>query len=365
MKIIFSIASGLGDTLFFAPTFLGLKELYPDAKFTVLVPKIFFNRALLEEILEVDKIIHLKRLRSFKPRAVFSYFSFFIRLLRDIRKEKYDFFICTAQTRLPDQYFLLMASGTNFKVGPVFWRGKKNPFRFLLNTKIATRKKHICQEHFDIVRHLRKIEDLPIEPYLGELNEKLRRYAKPVRNTFGSEKVIVILPGSGTQPYKRWPFERFLSVVDYLLKKFDYDVIMLGGKTEYVSSLIPERINLSGKFHDIGSSLNINEIIELFTRAELVLSNDNGLLHLAEFLKIPSVGIYPTNGEYVSGKYLFRDIKHDILPAKEQDDLIRYLELNSFRRRNFQKKCRDVVMSVSVESVIKKIEKRLNNEATD
>ena len=362
MKIIFSIASGLGDTLFFAPAFLGLKELYPDAKFTILAPRFFFNRALLEEILKVDKTIHLKRLRSFKPWAIFSYFNFFIRLIRDIRKEKYDIFICTVQARLPDQYFLMMASGANLKVGPEFWRGKRNPFRFLLNTKIVAKKKHICQEHFDIVRCLKKSEDLPMEPYLDKLNEKLRRHAKPPRNTFSSEKVIVILPGSGTQPYKRWPFKRFLSITNYLLKKFDYDVIILGGKTEYDPSRIPEEINSSAKFHNIGDNLNINEIIELFTRAKLVIGNDNGLLHLAEFLKTASIGIYPANWEYVSGKYLYREIKHDILPVKEHDDLVKYLKSNSFRGKRFQKKCEEVVTSISVETVIDKIEKQLSNE---
>ena len=364
MKIIFSIASGLGDTLFFAPAFFGLKELYPDAEFTILVPRLFYNRALLEKVLKVDKIIHLKRLRSFKPKAIFSYFNFLTRLIRDIRKEKYDIFICTVQARLLDQYFLLMASGANLKVGPEFWRGKKNPFRFLLNTKITAKKKHICQEHFDIVRSLKKSEHLPIEPYLDKLNKKLRQHARPSQNTFDFEKVIIILPGSGTQPYKRWPLKRFLSAIDYLLEKFDYDVIMLGGKMEYDSSLIPDGVNSSAKFHNIGSSLNINEIIELFTKAKLVLGNDNGLLHLAEFLKIPSIGIYPTNWKYVSGKYLYNEIVHDVLPAKEQDDLIRYLELNSFRFRSFQKKCNEVVTSISVEAVIDKIEAQLSNEAT-
>ena len=360
MKILFSIASGFGDALFFAPTLLRLREIYPHAQFTALVPNITFNRALLQQVLKVDQLIHLERAKNWTPKAVWTYLKIITRLTRQIRADRYDLFICSVQARLPDQYLLLLTSGAQTKIGPKMWRRIPNPYRLLLSESFSSPKpSHICLDHFSVTTHLCPTQHESIVPYLVSLNAELRARAVPAPDLCLTNKLLIFLPGSGSQPYKRWPFERFLSVAQHLLDNSDYEIALIGGPTEYESSLIPPHLNASPRFHNLGFDLSLNHLIWVFTKATLVLSNDSGLLHLAEVLQVPSIGIYPTNWTYVSAKHLCDDGRHEILPAHEHDQIVKYLEFGKSRSKALQHQCRKIVESVTVDQVITRIKQKL------
>ncbi|MGA1867801.1 MAG: glycosyltransferase family 9 protein [bacterium] len=363
MKILIFFASGLGDALFVAPSIFALKKIYPDAKITAVIPQIRFNKFILEKVIAFDTIIRLDRLRSLKPSAIISYIRFIIKLSLTIRYEKYDMVINTIQARLPDQYFLTLCSGAQRKIGSALWDCKKNSYRFLLTDSFTSSiKGHICEKHFDILRLLVNDHNLSIDKYLKELHNKLRENAQNPNVQLHTRRLVIVLPGSGSQHYKRWSFLNFITVIKHILNNYNYDIALLGGNGEYDDSLIPHDLKAHKRFHNIGSELSVSEIIGLLLKTDMVVGNDNGLLHLAEFLEIPTIGIYTTNWGRLSAKYLNVKSTHIVLPKNREDIIFRYLVKHTWKGHKFQNQCTTILSQIHPDEVIREIDKVFINK---
>lgn len=355
LKILLFFSSGLGDVLFVAPTILALKDMYPSAQITVMLPYLKFNRYLLENILGVDNTILLERLRTFSPIKAVSYFSYFYMLCKDVRSQKFDMVILTSQARLIDQYLLSLVSGAKQRIGPKYWRRKKNPFRFLLSSMCDTASSHLVDNNFDIIRLLDK--NANIHKYVNKVSEVLKLKEEISNFTPVTDKLLIVLPGSGTQPYKRWPLSNFIEVIGNVLSRYNCDIAVLGGTGEYDKSLIPSEIIKNKRFHNIGNTLILPQVINLFSHANLILSNDNGLLHLAEFLNKPTIGIYPGNWTYVSRRYLDNDMRHIVYPNDQPDILAEKLSKQTWRTKKIQHLCKDVIISIKPDDIIAEIDR--------
>ncbi len=355
MKILMFFSSGLGDTLLIAPTVFALRDIYPSAEITAAVPYIRFNKFLLEKVLGFDKVLYLKRLRSLWPQAIASYAGFFCKFAYEIRHQKFDMVILTVQACLPDQYFLALISGAKQRIGPKLWRGRKNIFRFLLTTQTKPdRHAHLIDNHFEIIHSLDK--NIDIQKYVNKVNNALKAKAEPSGFVPLTDKLLVILPGSGTQAYKRWPFSNFIQVMENTLDRYKCDIAVLGGAGEYDHNLIPPHIANNERFHNLSNSLTVPQIIDLLSHASLILSNDSGLLHLAEFLDTPTIGIYPGNWTYVSKRDFDNDTKHIVLPKNQPDILAEQLLKHTWRNKKIQNICEDVVNSVQPNDLIDEIQ---------
>jgi ADP-heptose:LPS heptosyltransferase len=195
---------------------------------------------------------------------------------------------------------------------------------------------------------------LLLETYLEKLNVKIRQFSAKPSIQFCSRNLVTILPGSGSQGYKRWPFERFLEVIEDIYKNSDYDIAVVAGSDEYDSSVIPNKLSGSARFHNVGDGLDFFQIIGLLSLSNFVIGNDNGLLHLAEAIKVPTIGLYTTNWEYLSRKYLYNDAEHIVLPELEKDPIAEHLKTSFFKPKNFRNQCNDTILSISVQEVLEK-----------
>ena len=144
-------------------------------------------------------------------------------------------------------------------------------------------------------------------------------------------------------------------MIETVLGSKNCDVAIVSAPNEYDLGIIPASVRENKKFHDLSNSLTMPQIIDLLTKTNLVLSNDNGLLHLAEFLNVPTITIYPGEWKYVSKRYFDNDIKHIVLPEKNQDLMAEYMLKHVWRTRKIQGICEKVVNSVRTDDVIAEI----------
>jgi lipopolysaccharide heptosyltransferase I len=100
----------------------------------------------------------------------------------------------------------------------------------------------------------------------------------------------VLLPGTNW-PTKRWPVEHFAALVGPLRERFGLDSIVAGGPdVAGIAGLIPRAINVVGK------TSNLRQLVALLERADLVIANDSGPMHIAAALGRPLVTMFgPTN----------------------------------------------------------------------
>jgi heptosyltransferase II len=115
-------------------------------------------------------------------------------------------------------------------------------------------------------------------------------------------KKILISPGSGNlEAHKRWSRDKYVSLIDRLLGIYnDVAITVVGSSSElelisYIESRCASNIRLTFQ----PGTLSISQLLLLITKADLVLSNCNGVSHLSALCQTHVVGLYgPTDPEF-------------------------------------------------------------------
>ncbi|HEY1151419.1 MAG TPA: lipopolysaccharide heptosyltransferase II [Pseudoduganella sp.] len=110
--------------------------------------------------------------------------------------------------------------------------------------------------------------------------------------------LVVFAPGAEFGNAKRWPASHFGDLAQEIFARVPgAQVALLGGPKdaaacESVCAVAPSCVNLAGK-------TSLGEAVALIARADAVVSNDSGLLHVASSLNRPVIAIYgPTDQDH-------------------------------------------------------------------
>lgn len=112
----------------------------------------------------------------------------------------------------------------------------------------------------------------------------------------GRRPLAVLNPNVGElAPERRWPLERFGALARALvLDGFDVAVIGAPDEAEVSAALLGHAgaESLEGRVLDLAGGLSLGELFALLARADLVVSNDSGPMHLAAALGAPTLGLF-------------------------------------------------------------------------
>lgn len=169
--------------------------------------------------------------------------------------------------------------------------------RGMLLTHSVKRTAEIRKVHQSLY-YLEMLKSLGIEgrddPFLLKPGSEFGSLGDGLVEKFMIEKdrlLIGLAPGAAYGPAKKWYPERFASVSDRLVDRFDGRILLFGSAQDRESLDAVQKharhplLNLAGK-------TTLKEVIALMTRLHLFLSNDSGLMHLAAALGIPTVAVF-------------------------------------------------------------------------
>lgn len=109
-----------------------------------------------------------------------------------------------------------------------------------------------------------------------------------------SHPVLILCPGAQYGSSKRWPVDYFSKVAEHYLNK-NWQVAILGGKaeTDLANKIIAEMdlVPTHDKIIDL-TTTTLAEAIDLMSLANVVVSNDSGLMHVACALDRKVIAIY-------------------------------------------------------------------------
>ncbi len=308
MNILILRVSAIGDVIHTLPALFMLKKLYPKAKISWIVQKkaapLLINHPLLENVwILPDNFLKIKHWQN-----TYS-------IIKEIRTIQWDA-ILDFQGILKTLIFLL------FVKGPTYGFDKKNNRSFL---NFLLTKNHITPNYTNIIqKNLALVSDITLRkkakkylnpeyehnsPTIDHIKKDFYLNIPEINKNFidnwlknnNIEKFIAITPNT-TWESKYWPLEYWKS---FLTKASDTNNIVLLGKTfgkhaqELYHYAKQNKLNVYA-----APESNLIDSAYLINKSELLIAPDTGILHLADFIKAQSIGIFGPTKALQHGPFL-------------------------------------------------------------
>lgn len=273
--------SSIGDILLATPLLRCLRNMYPEARIDFLVKKEF--RQVLSGNPHINNLIvfdkhakgEIKRIRKQVKQTSYTHI---VDIQSNIRSLLISGFQKTIRRSFSKHVFartLLIRFGVNIY---------RNPQPVFLRYFEAVKKAGVYYDG-------EGTEVFPTENDFSTVRELIKN-----AGTHQSQKFLIVAPGAQWEN-KRWPAEHFAAAADMFCADNKHVTILIGGPGDASISKKVELlmktpcINLTAQTSLMGSAA-------LLAMAELVFTNDTGMLHLSQAVKTPVVGVYgPTTRE--------------------------------------------------------------------
>ncbi|MDD5130190.1 MAG: lipopolysaccharide heptosyltransferase II [Candidatus Omnitrophica bacterium] len=285
MKILFVTLSNIGDCILSLPVLDCLRQKYPDARITCLVPvrprEIFADNPGVSEVVIFDK--HAKLTEKIKLFFALSRKNF--DLVVDLRNS---FFGAFLPARKKSLFFAplrrIPAKIKHMKERHLFWAGL---FDYSKANKIYP-SVIVVQEDIDYINHI----------LTG-------------RNLADSAKLIVIAPGARSQ-VKCWNKENFSQLCSQLIEE-GYHIILAGDQLDQPVCDYLTQAN-GDKIINLCAKTNLGQLAALLKQSQLLITNDSAVMHLSSYLNVPVVAIFGPTDEKKYGPWSARSavVKKDI-----------------------------------------------------
>ena len=130
----------------------------------------------------------------------------------------------------------------------------------------------------------------PVPQPVLRVSEEQRRHLLDKLGLTTTRPVAVLCPGAEYGPAKRWPVPYFAELAQHLRKQ-GYAVWLVGSSKD---KEIGEKITALGNeaCRNLCGATDLADAVTLLSCADLVVSNDSGLMHLAAALGRPMLALY-------------------------------------------------------------------------
>ncbi|MGH7177202.1 MAG: lipopolysaccharide heptosyltransferase I [Tepidisphaeraceae bacterium] len=277
-RVLLIKPSALGDVVHALPILNLLHRRWPDARISWLVNSTFAE--LLEGHPQLERVIRFDRDRLanswWNPGALRD-LGRFIGALRD---EHFD--LVVDLQGLLRSGLAARLSRASHRVG--FANARELAWLFYTDRVRIDHRQHAMQRYLALAAAIGCGSE-PVE-FLFPVTDDDRR---TIRDVAPDSPFVVLLPGTNW-PTKRWPVERFAAVVEPLARRFGLQSVVAGGAdVNDIAVQIPGAVNLAGR-------TTLRQLVALLERADLVIANDSGPMHIAAALNRPLVTLFgPTN----------------------------------------------------------------------
>ncbi len=135
-------------------------------------------------------------------------------------------------------------------------------------------------------------------------------------------RLIVFAPGAEFGSAKRWPAAHFAALAQTIRRTHgDAQVVLLGSGKD--APVCDEIVALAPEVRNLAGVTALDQAIALIARADAVVSNDSGLLHIASALNRPIIAIYgPTDPDHAppfSDLAKSLSLRLDCAPCKQRE----------------------------------------------
>ena len=283
-KVLIIKWGGMGDVIQAIPIIESLTNSFNFAEFHLNTKQPW--NSLFTENRKIKKIW----LIDFKKK----YFGIFeiYKWLQFLRRQKYDLIIdlqSNDRSRILLSLLRFIYSAPRYIIGnhPVF------PYTIYPNNFISIEQPFLKMKRtlasIGVKINKPSLNNFLTRKIIAKTNDKLKKYG------LLNKEFIIFIPGSSKKNLlKRW------GVINYvqLSKLLNFKVVLIGGAEDELEC--EEIFALNKNITNLCSKFSLLELIEVFTKAKIIIANDTGPTHLAALTNTPIIQIVgPTNPDKV------------------------------------------------------------------
>ncbi len=298
-KILVIILSEMGSLILTKPMFDYIKERYPYASVYVML----FKKN--KELFEILNFVPISNIFTVDGDSIINLLFDSTRVIFKIRQEMIDTVIdCELFARISSIYSFL--SGASIRVGfhPYTQEGL---FRgnFMSHPVLYNPYHHISQQFITLAKAIESEQvpkakysleergvNIPIfKPGQDEIEAMWQRLISDFPQ-LSEKKIVLIYPSGGLLPIRAWPLENFCIVANDLIQQ-GYVVGIIGMKEDKIlGNVILDYCESQYCIDLTGYTNSVRELMILFHRASLLITNDGGPGHFASMTPVPTIILY-------------------------------------------------------------------------
>ena len=297
----------LGDVVNVLPAVSGLRSCLPDVRIGWLVEEPSDELVASAHLADEIVVFPRKRLSALlrHPARWLQFLGEARRFVKRLRASGYGY-VLDFQGNLKSG-LLGLASGAGVRIG--FAKAFCREMNWLFNNVLA----------MPVARRIPRAEKngalaqaLAPELRLGAVSlsgsDEDRRIVERFLARAGSGGPLVILhPGTSEfGEFKRWPAERFGELAVHLKRQVNARCVVTHGPAE--EALASVVVGASQGCATAAPPLSVGGLVELTSRAQLLLAGDTGPLHIAALMQRPVVGIFGPKDPVIYGPYGTRSV---------------------------------------------------------
>ncbi|HEY7557669.1 MAG TPA: glycosyltransferase family 9 protein [Candidatus Binatia bacterium] len=291
-NVLFIELIEMGSTVIAYPAMRELKRRYPDANLYFLLFK------QIEETIDLVDVVPRENVMTIDNGSPFSVLRDTVKLMWRCRRQKIDTVI-NLQMFVRYSAILSFLTGAKRRVG--FYRYNQEGIytgNFLTHKVIYNPHIHTAYSFLALVYALdAPTEQVPMVKFsLDDANLELPKITleetaknriwnilRAVNAEIDETKKIVVVNPNASKLFamRKWPLEKYASLIEMLLKDEDVYVAITGIKSEkpdadYICSLVRDKrvLDLTGK-------TALRELLDLYSIAKILITNDSGPAHFA------------------------------------------------------------------------------------
>jgi len=309
---------GIGDVVFSFTLVDAIKESDPHAEVMYLCNA--RTKPLVADYPGISSYVVYDRdaMERLKERSLWAWVCGFAGLIRSLRALRADSCFDLSMNRLFG--FLAMAAGIGRRYG--FDYKKRGIFLTRRIPLSGFEGKHVTEWYADVVR----AAGIPVTVtglrvwYAPAARAVADRYIGRHGLTRGAFLGVAPFGGVtfGSQALaKQWPPERYVDLIRRLVLECGEKIVLFGGSDEREEMLnIIRRCALPEGAVAVAADFAINETAALIDACRVFVSNDTGLLRIADALKKPCVALFGPVDDAVYGLYPYDPLRHRLLCSK-------------------------------------------------
>jgi len=350
--------NSIGDSILFLPFFKILRKNFPNSYILATADKVAVE--LWKENKEINKILEINELTQIgnrslsKIKKIFIYIKMLTNLTVKLRSYKFE--MCFVV--YPNLFFLPLMPwflGIKERIGYTY---KGSYISFLLTKKTASKLSydgyydtHIMESYLDLLRAANISFSNNDTVCRKNTATKDIKSIKKILKKIGIKKnrLLICFHTKTKVNWRDWPIQMYKQLIQYLVKKHNTYIFLLGSKNE--SKYNQQLVSIDKGIYNMCGKLSLSEVGALLSISDLFIGNDSGLAHYSSSVGTKTLAIFGTSSPIQAGPRGHGETIC-IFNTKQENTL-------NFLRRSDLEADLKIMRSIKLSQVIKETEKLL------